>query len=206
MNTPDPRLPVPFAAQPATWAAEHSPNQPRRLSALARFYEEERGELPVSYLAGLVTALMLIFFVIDVGLRLGARQAVENAATCAARAAATQLPRGDEEGATVNDDKLAVLRHAAAACLAAVAKRNGLGPLTSPGQIERVIENAEAAAEVRVLDLSGEPRQRFAHNQTIEVEVSYRYDLLIPFSPLTYLGVAQQPMRARARTMLHTIK
>src|SRR5579883_3159759 len=98
---------------------------------LARFARDDRGEVaPASYLITLMTTLMLVFFTLDLGLRKGARLAVEYAAFCAARAAATRLPSPDGSGCVRADQEV---RHAAAACLAAVVSKADSGAPTSPG-------------------------------------------------------------------------
>lgn len=176
-------------------------------SVLRRIYREERGEIaPITYLAGLLPALMMMFFAIDAGLRLGKRLAVESAAMCAASAAATQLPRGDAAGASVNDEKLALIRRAAAACLAGIVNRDKIGPLDNPAALEMAVLRAESLTEVSVWDLQRAPRTYFGHNEVVEIEVAYRNDLVIPFSPFNWFMEFRQPMRARARAMLQTIK
>lgn len=196
--------------------------QKLRTSSL-QFLREERGEVgPVGYLLALIPALIFILFAFDLGLRKGTRLAVEYAAYCAARAAAVQLPRGEEErgGAVASQDEIENVRRAAAACLASVSrKRTALSGQLNPfrsvidgiplpfvtgaainGLVERTIPNVS----VRFVDGASGSRDRFAADEVVTVEVTYSDPMTVPLSPFNWLP--RRPLVARAQAMLQTVR
>jgi hypothetical protein len=159
-----------------------------------QFFRQEGGEVaPASYLITLPVALMLIFFAFDLGLRKGARLAVEYAAFCAARAAAVHMP--SPTGGCQDAEVMAT--HAAAVCLASIASKRGAGSLDAPGSLSGLVRSTERLVSVK---LSG----GCTHNGLITAEVSYQYGLAVPFSPLRQRGGLT--MTASAQAMLQTIK
>lgn len=165
----------------------------RALRLFRLFREDERGEVaPATYLITLPVALLFIFFTLDLGLRKGARLAVEYAAFCAARSAAVYMP--DPEGGCRSADAQA--RHAAAACLASVVGKRGVGSPESAGAVHTLVARAERQITVQ---LSG----GCAHNGAVTAKVSYKYGPELPFSPLSGGGLT---ITASAQAMLQTIK
>lgn len=167
--------------------------------AWLRFFTEERGEVaPVTYLVTLPLAFMFIFFALDVGLRKGARLAVEYAAFCAARAAAVYMPAAD--GTCLDATEQAT--HAAAACLASVASKAAVqgGPgQPQPGVISQLVQTARTQHKVAVRLSSTCER-----NAVITAEVSYLYGPELPYSPLLQSGGLT--MVASAQAMLQSAK
>lgn len=158
---------------------------------LRRFLDEEHGEVaPATYLATLPFALLFIFFALDLGLRKGARLAVEHAALCAARSAAVHMPA--PSGGCI--DARVQARHAAAACLAAVVSKRGIPTPETPGAVSELVLRAEAQTTVIITGSC-------AHNGLITAQVTYQYGLLLPFSPFGPLAIT-----ATAEAMLQTIK
>ncbi len=178
------------------------------VNLLRRFLHDQAGEVgPVTYFFALVPTLVCLFFAYDVGLSKGARAAVEYAAFCAARAAATQIPKNDQQGACVSGDEKDAIRHAAAACLASVVKKDQVaGRLDMPGSLPALIQRAEGQTQVEIQDASGGAKSCFGHNEVVQVEVSYKHDLYLPFSPLGWGGGRPLTIKASAQAMLHTIK
>lgn len=175
---------------------------------LRRFWNDEAGEIgPVTYLFALVPALCCLFFAYDVGLSKGARLAVEYAAFCGARAAATQIPKDDERGGCASGGEVQAIRHAAAACLASVVKKDRvLGRLDMPGSLPSLIQRAESRTQVEIQNENGGAQTCFKHNDVVQVEVSYRHDIYLPFSPLAWGNKRPITIKASAQAMLHTIK
>lgn len=182
-----------------------------RLSQVSLFITDERGEMaPASYMFAVVLALIIIFFTFDLGIRKGARLTVEKAAQCAARAAQTQLPRNNETGACVDQDKLDAIQQAAAACLAAVvSKRNTVG-LELPGSsaLPILIKRAQDRTKIR---LFSDDKELFngdcvGHNAELVVELRYDHYLPIPLSPFRWGNNGHIEMVAEARAMLHTVR
>jgi Flp pilus assembly protein TadG len=166
----------------------------RALHRIRAFREEERGEVaPATYLATLPIALLFIFFTLDLGLRKGARLAVEYAAFCAARSAAVYMP--DPAGGCRSADAQA--RHAAAACLASVVGKRGVGSPESAGTVHTLVARAERQITVQ---LSG----GCSHNGAVTAKVSYKYGPELPLSPLSSGGGLT--ITASAQAMLQTIK
>ncbi len=179
----------------------------RVLSAGRKFLREERGDIaPATYLMALIPTLIFIFFAFDTGISKGTRLAVEYAAFCGARAAATQIPKGDQQGACVSGDEKAAIKRAAAACLASVVKKNNSLPMELPGALTRLIDRAEQRTEVEIQNQSGGSATCFGHNDVVQVEVSYKHDMYFPFSPLNWGGNRPITIKATAQAMLHTIK
>lgn len=177
------------------------------VNVLHRFLDEDRGDIaPVTYLMALVPALIFVFFAFDVGISKGTRVGVEYAAFCAARAAATQIPQEDRQGACVSSSERDAIRRAAAACLAAVVKKNNALPLELPGAITPMIDRAEDRTQIEIQDQNGNPKNCFGHNEVVQVEVTYKHDMSFPLSPLGWGG--HRPIRivASAQAMLHTRK
>lgn len=163
----------------------------RLRARLSGFLREERGEVaPATYLITLPIALMFLFFALDLGLRKGARLAVEYAAFCAARSAAVYMP--DPEGGCRSATSEA--RHAAAACLASVVSKRGVGSPASAGALHTLVARAEQQISVQ---LSG----GCSHNGTVTARVSYQYGPQLPLSPLGSLTIT-----ASAQAMLHTVQ
>ncbi len=181
-------------------------------SSLISFVRNEAGEIaPASYFFAFMLTLALIFLVIDLGMRKGARVAVEYAAYCAARAAATQLPsteaKQNEVGACMDDDEKEAIEHAAAACLASVASKRGLYfSLQVPGTISRLVKSTQKLVRVELMDEQMKAKKCFAHNDVITAVVHYKYTLLFPLSPLSYLSSRGLEMTSSAKHMVHTIK
>jgi hypothetical protein len=179
-------------------------------SLLRGFYEDERGEVgPATYFFALVPALVAIFFAFDTGLSKGARLGTEYAAFCAARAAATQMPKGEETsgGACASGAERDAIRHAAAACLASVVKKtSAVGRLDMPGGLDPVISRAESQTQIEIQDQNGGSKNCFGHNEVVQVEVRYRHDMYLPFSPLAWGGNRPLEIKATAQAMLHTTK
>lgn len=181
---------------------------------LRQWLAEERGEVaPASYFFAFLLALIFIFFAIDLGLRKGARLAVEYGAYCAARAAATQLPSSEAEanqaGACLDQVELDAIEHAAAACVASVASKRGvLLSLEIPGTITRLIKNTrrEHKIKVRLLDENKREKRCFGHNEVVTAELHYLHKLSFPLSPLSLAEPGGLEVVARASHMVHTIK
>lgn len=168
------------------------------------FWTDEHGELsPVSYLIGFLLALMLIFFSLDLGLRKGARLAVEYAAYCGARAAATQLPLKDDNGACLSDEERTSVETATAACLASVVTKRG-----TLGILEQLVAQARSHTSILILNGGREVRSGncLGHNAVVTVEVTYTHDIPVPMSPLFHLGDGTTKMVASASAMLQTVK
>lgn len=176
--------------------------------ALSRFLHDEAGEIgPVTYLFAVIPALICLFFAYDVGISKGARLGVEYAAFCAARAAATQIPQNDKQGACASGDEMRAIRHAAAACLASVAKKDQVfGRLDMPGSLPALIRRTEGKTQVEIQDTGGRAKTCFGHNDVVQVEVSYQHDIALPLSPLAWSGSRPIEIKATAQAMLHTIK
>ena len=123
-----------------------------------------------------------------------------------ARAAATQIPQEDRQGACVSSSERDAIRRAAAACLAAVVKKNNALPLELPGAITPMIDRAEDRTQIEIQDQNGNPKNCFGHNEVVQVEVTYKHDMSFPLSPLGWGG--HRPIRivASAQAMLHTRK
>lgn len=178
---------------------------------LRRFLADSQGEAsPVSYLLALIFSLIFLFFTVDLGLRSGTRLGVEYAAYCAARAAATQLPRQQErgEGACVDGDEKKEVERAAAACLSSVAPKNGLrirddalvglpGPLND---INRLVSRTLKDVEVKF------DKQCYRHNELVKVSLSYRDRMAVPLSPLNWVRRGPLVMTAQSQAMLHTVQ
>lgn len=157
------------------------------------FLREQRGEVaPATYLVTLPIALMLIFFALDLGLRKGARLAVEYAAFCAARSAAVYMP--NPEGGCRSATSEA--RRAAAACLASVVSKRGVGSPASAGSVHTLVARAEKQISVQ---LSG----GCVHNGAVTARVSYQYGPELPLSPLSGGGLT---ITASAQAMLQTVQ
>lgn len=182
----------------------------RARSLFCRFLADERGEVgPATYFFALVPALVAIFFAFDTGISKGARLATEYAAFCAARAAAVQMPKGQERsgGACLDGNEEQAIRRAAAACLASVVKKTGAPMrLDMPGALDPVIARAENQTQVEIQNANGTRQTCFGHNDVVQVEVRYRHDLYLPFSPLAWGGNRPIEIRAAAQAMLHTTK
>lgn len=183
------------------------------IGALADFLGDSRGEMaPASYIVGVFTALALLFFTFDLGLRKGARLAVEYAAYCGARAAATQLPTDDKSGACVSAAERDAVRTATAACLTAVVSKRGVFGLELPGSpaIPMLIERAAAEDKTRIRMFSEGSEIRtgdcIGHNALITVEVEYDHYLPVPLSPLNWGNDGHVKMVAQAYAMLQTVK
>lgn len=182
--------------------------------ALACLRLDERGEVgPASYFGAFMLALMVLFFSFDLGLRKGARLSVEYAAYCAARAAATQIPRGEADqatarGACVSAEERDAITHAAAACLASVGSKRQALPLELPGEISRLINRTKKENEVRVRILGPDGRETscFTHNAVVTAEVRFKYLLSIPLSPLSLSVPNGLVMTAQASQMLHSVR
>lgn len=180
-------------------------------AALRRFLHGTRGEAsPVSYLLALIFSLIFLFFTVDLGLRSGTRVGVEYAAYCAARAAATQLPRQQERGggACVDGDEKKEVERAAAACLTAVAPKSGLsirddalvglpGPLND---INRLVNRTMGDVAVTF------DKQCYGHNDLVKVSLVYRDRMAVPLSPLNWVRQGPLVMTAHAQAMLHTVQ
>lgn len=181
-------------------------------SCLTGFGRDESGEIaPASYFFAFMLTLAFIFFVIDLGMRKGARIAVEYAAYCAARAAATQLPSSEaannQAGACVDEAEQEAIEHAAAACLSAVSSKRGvILSLQVPGTISRLVKTTQKLVRVELMDEQLKAKKCFAHNDVITAVVHYKYTLLFPLSPLSYLSPRGLEMTAAAKHMVHTIK
>lgn len=157
------------------------------------FLREERGEVaPATYLVTLPVALMLIFFTLDLGLRKGARLAVEYAAFCAARSAAVYMPSPEGGCRSATNEA----RHAAAACLASVVSKRGVGNPASAGALHTLVARAEKQITVQ---LSG----GCSHNGAVTARVSYQYRPELPLSPLSGGGLT---ITASAQAMLQTVQ
>ncbi len=183
----------------------------KRPAILLIFLAEERGDLaPVSYLVGFMLALTAIFFTMDLGLRKGARLAVEYSAYCGARAAATQIPQKDEEGGCLDDEERTNIETATHACLASVvSKRNTFGVgLPGTGAFSTLIDRAKQQTTVRILGPEGDLNSGgcLAHNSEVTVEVSYTHQIPIPLSPFQVGSNPGIKMVAQASAMIHTIK
>lgn len=180
----------------------------KKENLLRRFLSDERGEIgPVTYFFAIVPTLVCLFFVYDVGISKGARLAVEYAAFCGARAAATQIPQGDKQGACASGSERQAIRHAAAACLASVVKKDQVaGRLDMPGTIPALIQRAESRTQIEIQDENGASKTCFGHNDVVQVEVTYRHDIYLPFSPLAWGNRRPIQIKASAQAMLHTIK
>lgn len=177
------------------------------VKVILAFLREERGDIaPATYLMALVPTMVFIFFAFDVGISKGARAATEYAAFCAARAAATQIPRNDSSGACLGGDEKDNIRHAAAACLASVVEKHGAIRMDIPGALDPLIARAEGRTQVEIQDQNGSPRSCFGHNDVVQVEVTYRHGLNFPFSPLSWGGNRPILIKATAQAMLHTLK
>lgn len=182
--------------------------------ALADLRLDECGEVgPASYFGAFMLALMVLFFSLDLGLRKGARLSVEYAAYCAARAAATQIPRGEADQATghggcVSTEEREAITHAAAACLASVGSKGQALPLELPGEISRLINRTKREHEVRVRILGPDGRESscFTHNAVVTAEVRFKYLLSIPLSPLSLSEPNGLVMTAQASQMLHSVR
>lgn len=180
-------------------------------SLAQRFVRDERGELaPASYLIGVILALIIIFFTFDLGLRKGARLAVEYAAYCGARAAATQLPVTEKEGACLSAEEKKAIATATHACLAAVvSKRGTLGiGLPGTGAFATLIDRASSQTQLRILGPSGELNvdDCVGHNDEVTVEVTFEHKIPVPLSPFFWGSDGHTVMVAQASTMLHTVK
>lgn len=175
------------------------------------FLAGEEGELaPASYLIGVGLALVVIFFTVDLGIRKGARLAVEYAAYCGARAAATQVPLHDQKGACLQDDEQQAIKTAVNACLTAVVSKRdsfGLGLPASPA-LATLISRADSQTTIRLLGSGGELQigQCLGHNEEIAVEVTYDHYIPLPFSPFHFIGGGHTMMVAQASAMLHTVR
>lgn len=189
------------------------------------FWIEQRGEgSPLSYVLALMFSLFFIFFALDLGLRKGTRLAVEYAAFCAARAAAVEIPRSDEQrnGACMDDAKQ-VIEHAARACLSSVASKGGVtlsdqAMILPPGPfnpITQLIERLRGKVQISVQSEGGGPGTRggsgsggacFSHNDVLRVEVTYTDPFRLPLSPLSWVKSGPLQYRASARAMLHSVK
>jgi hypothetical protein len=169
----------------------------RARSRLRRFLQEDRGEVaPATYLITLPVALLFIFFALDLGLRKGARLAVEYAAFCAARSAAVYMP--DPNGGCRSATNEA--RHAAAACLASVVSKRGVGRPDSAGALHTLVARAEQKISVQ---LSG----GCSHNGAVTARVSYEYGPELPLSPLSKSGGGRGlTITASAQAMLQTVQ
>ena len=177
------------------------------MKLLCAFLSEERGDsAPATYLIALVPTLIFIFFAFDVGVSKATRVGVEYAAFCGARAAATQAPQQDRQGACVSGQEKDAIRRAAAACLASVVKKNGAMMLELPGAITPLIDRAEERTEIEIQDQGGRPKNCFGHNEVIQVEVTYKHDIAFPLSPLGWGGHRPIKITASAQAMLHTRK
>lgn len=175
------------------------------------FFVEERGELaPASYLIGVLLTLVIIFFTLDLGLRKGARLAVEYAAYCGARAAATQMPADDKEGACLNSSERQAIETATHACLAAVVSKRGTFGIGLPGTgaFGTLIDRARSQTELRILGPAGEIRNGdcIGHHDEISVAVRYTHQIPVPMSPFFWSGKGHTVMVAQASAMLHTVK
>lgn len=176
------------------------------------FLKDERGEMaPASYLIGVGLALVVIFFTVDLGIRKGARLAVEYAAYCGARAAATQVPLNDQEGACLADEEQQAVKLAAAACLTSVVSKRGSLGLDLPSaaaSLAMLVKRADSQTTIRLLGSSGELQtgQCLGHNEEIAVEVSYDHYVPVPLSPFQWHGDGHTRMVAQASTMLHTVR
>lgn len=199
----------------ALWRrARAEPGTPRGSGRLGQWFSEEAGEVaPASYFFAFLLALIFIFFAIDLGLRKGARVAVEYGAYCAARAAATQLPSSEAEkneaGACLDQTELDAIEHAASACVASVASKRGVFlSLELPGAISRLIKNTrkEHKIKVRLLDENKREKRCFGHNEVVTAELHYLHTLSFPLSPLSLAAPDGLEMVARASHMVHTIK
>jgi hypothetical protein len=178
---------------------------------LRAFLRDERGEVgPVTYLFALVPALIMIFFAYDVGISKGARLGVEYAAFCAARAAAVQIPKGQEKtgGARLDGNELDEIKHAAAACLSSVAKKTYVfGRLDFPGVLGPLINRTKGKiTELEIQNASGQRASSFGHNAVVQVKVTYRHDMYIPLSPLAWGNNRPIDISATAQAMLYTTK
>lgn len=176
-----------------------------------RFVSDERGEMaPAGYLIAILLALVLIFFTLDLGLRKGARLAVEYAAYCGARAAATQMPRGDREGACLSSAEYEAIKLAASACLASVVSKEGTARPDVPGSgaLPALIARASRKVKVRVLGAGGEVGigRCLGRDADVGVEVRFDHHLPIPMSPFNWDRGGHVEMVAEAHAMLQTVK
>lgn len=176
-----------------------------------QFISDERGEVaPASYLLAIMLALSLIFFTLDLGLRKGTRLAVEYAAYCGARAAATQMPRGDREGACLAGPEYEAIKLAVAACLASVVSKHDTANLESPGSpaLRTLIARAERQIRVRVLGPGGEVQvgRCLGRDADVGVEVRFDHHLPIPMSPFNWERGGHVEMVAEAHAMLQTVR
>jgi hypothetical protein len=172
---------------------------------------DEQGEVsPVSYLLALIFSLIMIFFAIDLGIRSGTRVAVEYAAYCAARAAATQVPRSDASGACWDDTEKQEVEKAAAACVVAVAPKQGLSMSAQPlfylpGPFNPITSLVQRTLRRNDISVSF-GKKCFGHNEAIDVTVTYRDRMQVPLSPLNWMRRGPLEMTAHAAAMLQTVQ
>lgn len=191
--------------------SQEAPNLPSLRKVRCRFVTDERGELaPASYLIGVLFCLVIIFFTFDLGLRKGARLAVEYAAYCGARAAATQMPLDDKDGACLSSDERRAIETATHACLAAVVSKRavfGIG-LPGTGAFGTLINRARSQTKLRIVGPDGEISDGgcVKGNREIAVEVTFEHQIRVPLSPFFWAGNGHTVMVAQASAMLHPVK